>query len=351
MAGSGPAYKSATLSIAWPRRQRQKIIPLFLPWLGCKRRCIFCSQEIQTGVNASSSRTEIAARLEDCYRNLSAKQDAPLPELAFYGGTFTALPETIWGDCLRFARGLLSERLISGFRCSTRPDSLTEQRLTELRAAGCQLVELGIQSFDDAALAKSRRGYSSADALNACALVARHELGPGIQLMPGMPGVTETVFLKDVNFAIEVGARCLRFYPCIALAGSQLAELWLRGEYIPWTLDQTLSALAQAWLMAARAQIPVIRMGLAPQPGLARAALAGPLHSALGSRVMGRALLLAITDMLKDNRERIQIFLPFWLQGCIWGWHGELANAWRDLGLGSENIHYWNKAEISVARI
>ena len=330
---------------------RQAVVPVFLPFRGCPVRCVFCAQDVQTGIAdarhpqgaESPCDTGVAAVLHEARQNLHQRHAAGLPpaELAFYGGTFTALPKEDLAACLHVAREALEQGWISSFRCSTRPDRVDAAMLERLRAAGCGVVELGVQSFADSALAASRRGYSGATALAACASVREAGLKLGVQLLPGMPGHTPAHFAHDVPAALAAGAQMLRFYPCLVLEGTGLAALWRAGSYAPWTIETTLDALAGGWLEAARAGVPVIRMGLAPEPGLAEAVLAGPVDSELGGRVKGRALLLAVREALQAAATEQDILpecgfalrLPRAMQGFFWGAGGDLRPAWAALGL------------------
>ena len=334
---------------------RQAVVPVFLPFRGCPVRCVFCAQDVQTGIAeakplqgavdqaAEQVSNGIAQVLHEARQNLRHRHNTGQPpaELAFYGGTFTALPENELAACLDMAREALEQGWISSFRCSTRPDRVDAATLLRLRGAGCGVVELGVQSFDDSALAASRRGYTGATALAACAAVRAAGLKLGVQLLPGMPGHNPQHFAQDVPVALAAGAQMLRFYPCLVLEGTGLAAMWREGTYSPWPLETTLDALAQGWLAAMRAGVPVIRMGLAPEQGLAEAILAGPVDGELGGRVKGRALLLAVREALQapDMRQKFLpecgfgLRLPRAMQGFFWGAGGELRPAWKALGL------------------
>ena len=200
------------------------------------------------------------------------------------------------------ADSLRRDGCITRFRCSTRPDRLDAALLARLRRHGCRTVELGIQSFSDTALQASERHYSGRQATEACRLVRDAGLALGVQLLPGMPGHQPEDFLADVRRALDLGADMLRFYPCLVLAGTELARRWQQGLYAPWPLPRTLSLLARGWLYARRAGVPVIRMGLAPEPGMEAALLAGPADRNLGGRVLGRALWLHVCACLLRAR-------------------------------------------------
>ena len=347
---------------------RTPVVPVFLPFRGCPVRCVFCAQDVQTGLADAKPlpgtaaqavpqvSTGIAQVLNEARQNLWHRHDAghPPAELAFYGGTFTALPESELAACLDLAREALEQGWISSFRCSTRPDRVDAPTLLRLRSAGCGVVELGVQSFNDSALAASRRGYTGATALAACATVRAAGLKLGVQLLPGMPGHNPQHFAHDVPTALAAGAHMLRFYPCLVLEGTGLAAMWREGSYKPWPLEATLDALAQGWLEAMRAGVPVIRMGLAPEPGLAQAILAGPVDGELGGRVKGRALLLAVREALQapDLRQKFlpesgfALRLPRAMQGFFWGAGGELRPAWAALGLRAVSFEEESKPQI-----
>ena len=346
----GGKGRAVALDFAWLRRSaapRQAVVPVFLPFRGCPVRCVFCAQDVQTGIggcqnpdSTESSRTaSVEGLLLAARENLRLRHESgqPAAELAFYGGTFTALPEEDLSACLDLACEAQKKGWIRSFRCSTRPDRVDAQILERLRAAGCGVVELGVQSFADSALAASRRGYTGATARAACALVRAAGLELVVQLLPGMPGHSPQFFRDDVPMALAADAQMLRFYPCLVLEGTGLAAMWREGSYKPWPLEDTLESLAHGWLMAARANVPVIRMGLAPEPGLETAVLAGPVDRELGGRVKGRALLLAVKELLGESAATpappFDLLLPRSAQGFFWGAKGELRTRWAELGL------------------
>lgn len=344
-----PSHSSrppASVAVAWPAPPRRAIVPVFLPFFGCPRRCLFCAQEAQTGRRAPGP-ADIALLLAEARQSLEQRAARGLPpaQLAFYGGTFTALPPEALDACLAFAGDMRAAGLVSSFRCSTRPDSVDAAVLRRLVAAGCAAVELGVQSFSGRALNLAARGYTGERAKRACARVAGAGLALVVQLLPGMPGVTPGVFLGDVRAALEAGARALRFYPCLVLDGTGLAALWRAGEYRPWDLELTLDTLAQGWRMARKGGVPVLRMGVAPGEDLARALVAGPWHPSLGSRVLGRALWLEVRELLRtlgrhEAAGAIRLDIPAHAQGHFWGHGGELRGRWAALGIGPENVRF-----------
>lgn len=341
------------IELSWPRSDHQSIVPVFLPFMGCRTRCVFCAQDRQTGMDNVHDEGELRARLHTAKNSLEhfRQKHGKSAELAFYGGTFTALPENSWRICLDFVEECLSLGLIASFRCSTRPDALDDTRLGDLKGLACRTVELGIQTFNNEALRLCGRGYDGDIALMACRKLKKSGFCLGVQLLPGMPGVSPDVFIKDVALSCSLDADLMRFYPCLVLEGTRLAEIWRQEKFRVWNMPDTLVYLARALNMARKANITVSRIGLAPDMGLAKSILAGPYHPCLGSRIQAMALYYSIQELLGPGNDRGahgHMYLPVYMQGFFWGWNGEMKELWRKMGFTRENIKYWNKDYVKV---
>ena len=325
-----------------PERPRHRIQPVFIPYAGCPYRCIFCAQKLQTGTGEEALETRLAALEASLEKAVAEKEDAR--ELAFYGGTFTALSMDEQLRCLKVAARYKKEGLILRVRASTRPDAVRAKNLATLRHHGLDMLELGVQSFDNEVLARSRPGYTGEEAMYACATVRENGLGLGVQLMPGLPGMSAAVFRADIQKTIDARPEALRLYPCLVIEGTPLAELWRQGAYKPWGLNETIMLLAGALIAAERRDIAVIRMGLAPEPGLQPAILAGPEHPALGSRVRGRALHgIVRLKCQKLGRQPRKLCLPHRLRGEFSGHRGELLPLYKELGIDAATLHWHDK--------
>ena len=324
-------------------RPRTRVFPAFLPFHGCPVRCIFCAQTLQTG-KESRRVCDILTDLDADLQHALNKNTPPF-ELAFYGGTFTALPPEDQAACLDLAAKYKKFGLVTRVRASTRPDALTSERLRVLRDAGLDMLELGIQSFDDAPLAASSRGYGRKTALAGCALVNDSGLDLGIQLMPGMPGMTPPMFREDIADAVAQHPVAVRLYPCLVLAETALAALYADGRFTPWPLEETVPLLAEAQLAFWRANITVIRIGLAPEDGLDQGGiLAGPQHPALGSIVRGLALFRYIEEEIaRFGLPVAELTLPRRFQGEFWGHKGERKAAYAAIGIRPESVKWHDK--------
>ncbi len=314
------------LSTETARPPRLPVHPVFLPFAGCPQRCVYCDQRAQTG-QAPESIDDTLARVR---REVQA-HESPV-ELAFYGGTFTSLPPRHMRLLLELAQELRAAGKVARVRCSTRPDAIDPELLPRLAGMGLDLIELGVQTFHDPALAASRRGYGGDLARRACAQVLDCGLALGIQLLPGLPGHAPEDLARDVEIVAQIGPEFARLYPCLVPEGTELADLWRAGDYEPWPLEATVEALARALLTLWAARVPVARLGLAEDEGLR--ILAGPRHPALGQMARARALLLFVQALLPTLAERPDtLMLPLKLRGEALGQGNELAAEYAALGL------------------
>lgn len=330
------------------------ILPVFIPNQGCPRRCVFCDQSAQTGVPAQGG-----GALEQLIHTLEADlqqrkdTDATPFELAFYGGTFTALAEEVFARFLHLAERFRSAGVLCAARCSTRPDAINPSILARLRDAGFTMVELGVQSYAPLALHKSGRGYTPVCAMEACGMVKEGGLALGVQLLPGLPGQTARDFREDVRRAAGLRPELVRLYPCLVLAGAPLAGAWRSGSYVPWGVERTVNSLAGALLSFWNAGIKVGRIGVAQEQGLAAQVLAGPWHPGLGGMVRAAALHRLVRREVqrldKVGAHPVQgMAAPRRYQGEFWGHKGALAPCYARVGLTRKNVTFWNKGYFAL---
>ncbi len=315
-----------------PMRQRPRVHPVFLPFAGCPHRCLFCDQPSQSGTGVRP--------LADIFNDLEAQLSrliqthAPPREIGFFGGTFTSLPAPWPRRFLELATTYKDKGLVTRVRCSTRPDAVTSKGLEQLKRLGLDMVELGVQSFDDEALNSSGRGYTGRTAHWGCTMVKQAGLALAIQLLPGMPGHKPGAFASDIATTAKIKPEAARFYPCVVLKGTGLARTWQDKGYTPWNLERTRQELALGLGTLWRAGVQVIRIGLAPEPGLKERTLAGPNHPSLGQMVRSMALFDHIRLMsARLGRQPVELRYPERASGEISGFGGELAPAYDRLGI------------------
>jgi histone acetyltransferase (RNA polymerase elongator complex component) len=279
------------------------IIPFFIAHQGCPHRCLFCDQHVVTG-HTSADRAPVS--IEAQVRATVARwRDRARPtgmvQLAFYGGSFTCLDESVRHRLLAAATAQRDAGRIDSIRISTRPDCLDPVMLAYLGEHGVDTVEIGIQSFNDDVLRTARRGHLANDAITAVRAVRAAGLRVGVQLLIGLPGESTGSFLAGISQTIAERPDCVRLYPLLVLKQTILANWYVSGVYHPLSLARAVCLTKLARRRLLEAGIKVIRMGLQPTNALAGQVMAGPYHPAFGELVIsadwyGRARRLLATS-------------------------------------------------------
>jgi histone acetyltransferase (RNA polymerase elongator complex component) len=220
-------------------------------------------------------------------------------ELAFYGGSFTAIPIKQQNDLLDAAQPFLKLNPLNSIRISTRPDCLDENAISRLKNYGVATIELGAQSMCDDVLYKSRRGHTASDVERASALVKSSGLSLILQMMTGLPGDTRKKALYTARRFIELKPDGARIYPTVIVRGTKLHEFWERGDYIEHTIDCAVGICAELYEIFSGAGVAVIRMGLNPSRTLSGGdAVAGAYHPAFGELVYSRVYYTKAASLL-----------------------------------------------------
>ena len=154
---------------------RHANVAFFVPHLGCPHRCSFCDQKNISGSVRISSPDEVA---KTCAVAAQRLKDRNFPaEIAFFGGSFTAIEPAQMQSLLQAAYSFVKDGSFDGIRISTRPDAIHPPVLALLKTYGVTAVELGAQSMNDEVLWKNGRGHTQQDVLYAARLIQKRMPG------------------------------------------------------------------------------------------------------------------------------------------------------------------------------
>ena len=138
----------------------QYIIPIFVPHLGCPNDCIFCNQKTISGQKDKMTK-EVAKNIIDNYLK-NIKENAQI-QIAFFGGSFTAIDEKEQEELLQVAYEYVKSGKVESIRISTRPDAINKKILKRLKKYKVKTIELGVQSANDYILKRCNRGHNFED--------------------------------------------------------------------------------------------------------------------------------------------------------------------------------------------
>jgi len=278
---------------------KKRIIPVFVPHLGCPNDCVFCNQRKISGRLSPASAQTVEAELRSAAKKLPEGTPA---ELAFYGGSFTAIPENEQEELLGAASPFLRSGLIDSIRVSTRPDCIDETVLARLRRFGVGTIELGAQSMDDDVLLLSGRGHTAEDTRAAAEKIKTAGFELMLQMMTGLPGDTPEKSLYTARELAALMPSGVRIYPTVIIRDTALYDMWKAGLYKEHTVEDAVDLCARIVPVFEEKGIKIIRLGLNPTDDLsAGEAAAGAYHPALGALVYSRIYLNKARELLRGH--------------------------------------------------
>ena len=268
---------------------KRRIIPVFIPNAGCEHECVFCDQRRITGVDICVTAADIHRIIENGNLKIDNYETPNTLEIAFYGGSFTALTVDYQNELLEAAQPLLSQNPLNSIRISTRPDCIDENIVGRLKKYGVKTIELGAQSMCDSVLEATGRGHTSLDVVRAAGVIKSAGLSLILQMMTGLPGDDRDKSLDTAKQFVSLMPDGVRIYPTVVVRGTRLHEMWLSGDYMEHTLQEAVELCAELLLIFEENETPVIRIGLNPTEQLSSTdAIAGAYHPALGELVYSR---------------------------------------------------------------
>lgn len=286
---------------------KNHIIPLFIPHLGCPNGCVFCDQKKITGAGTPVTPETVKREIES-----SLSLAGGNCEVAFYGGSFTAIPISQQEELLEAVQPFRECGAVTALRVSTRPDAIDEKVIERLLRYGVTTVELGCQSMDETVLRMAKRGHTPEDTKKAVALLKQHGIQVILQMMTGLPGDDGTAARKTAREIIAMAPAGVRIYPTVVLAGTELETMMKRGEYESHNVEAAVELCAELYEMFLKADIPVIRLGLNPTEQLSSGdAVAGAYHPALGEKVLSRMYLRRVETLMQQEQpgEKVKILV------------------------------------------
>lgn len=274
-------------------------ISVFVPHLGCPNRCSFCDQVTISGAQKQPTKDDIDDAVATAMK--SPKYDAHNTELAFFGGSFTAINRDYMSELLKAAYSHVEVGNISGIRISTRPDCIDRKVLNILKQYGCTAIELGAQSMCDDVLLANDRGHTADAVRKASSLIKENGFELGLQMMTGLYKSTVEKDILTATEIIKLKPETVRIYPSITLKNTRLAKLFQMDEYTPPTLEETVKLCAKLKVMFEQSNIKIIRMGLhtIDEDNY----IAGPWHPAFSELCDSRIFYCKIVDKLTVKGE------------------------------------------------
>ena len=273
-------------------------ISLFVPHQGCPHQCSFCNQKTISGSVKELTPAEVKEALS---KAVSDGVDPKNTEIAFFGGSFTAINREYMISLLEETKPFIDSGCFCGIRVSTRPDAVDDETLSVLKEYKVTSIELGAQSTDPQVLLLNHRGHTRDDIIKASKSIKENGFSLGLQMMTGLLGDTPEKSLRTAEDIISLKPDTVRIYPTIVLAGTYLGELFKKGEYKPQSVEDAVNLCAVLLKRFYEENITVIRLGLHSGGNVEEGYLSGPYHPAFGELCESKIYLEKAKELLSEK--------------------------------------------------
>ena len=259
--------------------------------------CSFCNQRYITGQETAPTADDVENAVKTALQ--SPRYDKSSGQIAFFGGSFTAIKREYMLELLTAAKRQIDFGLAASIRISTRPDCIDDEILSLLKEYGVKSIELGAQSMCDDVLKLNERGHTSADVEAASKLIKSYGFELGLQMMTGLYGDNDEKAITTAEKIIALHPRTVRIYPTVVLENTRLCELYREGKYTPQTVDEAAALGARLIPMFTDNNIDVIRFGL--HTINEEKYVAGPWHPALAELVYSKIYMNLLKNAFTDK--------------------------------------------------
>ncbi len=316
---------------------RDKIIPVFLPYMGCSGKCIYCNQSVITSTPDTES--EFEKQLIQAEKNVYKAQTTFL--IGFYGGTFLQIRGHHFSKIILFLNKISKYKKFQGIRFSTTPESVCKNlsRVLFLKKFNLNLVELGVQTFNEHILKKIGRKTKEEDILNSVKSLGTNGINWAYQVMPGLPSENFREFYESCDYYFtNYPPEYIRIYPLIVFKDTELEKLYRAGLFVPLNLEESIDCVKAIYLLAHKNKIEILKIGIHPEKSVFENYIAGPLNGHLKELVKGSIIVDWINDHIDENTKCVEINILSKFQSWLRGEGCAVLKPISDLGINYKII-------------
>jgi anaerobic magnesium-protoporphyrin IX monomethyl ester cyclase len=190
---------------------------------GCPYHCLFCYKGVWGSRVRFRSVESVLEELEICIERHGIR------DFRFYDDTLT-FPR--W-DLKKFCEELIDRKLNISWNCWSRVNSVDEDKLRLMKAAGCYHIKYGIEFGTEKALRIARKGATLEQARQAIADAKKVGLECKGSFILGIPGETLEDCRQTIEFALDVAPHFATFYAFDPIPGSPFYQQLNQGEIDP----------------------------------------------------------------------------------------------------------------------
>jgi oxygen-independent coproporphyrinogen-3 oxidase len=241
-------------------------LALYVHWPFCVSKCPYCdfNSHVRASIEQDQWRDALLADLAHEARLLPGRT---LTSIFFGGGTPSLMdPATVESVIAAAAAHWKPSDRIE-ITLEANPNSVEAERFADLAAAGVNRLSLGLQSFDDRALAFLGRAHNAREGFKALEIAQRNFRRVSFDLIYALPGDSEASWSATLGQALSLGTSHLSLYQLTIEPGTRFAALFQAGKLDPLDSDRAAALYELTDAMTAAAGMPAYEISNYARPG------------------------------------------------------------------------------------
>jgi oxygen-independent coproporphyrinogen-3 oxidase len=213
-------------------------LALYVHWPFCVSKCPYC--DFNSHVRASIDQDEWReALLADLDHEAALMPHRKLGSIFFGGGTPSLMEPATAEAIIAAAQEHWPAADDLEVTLEANPNSAEAEKFADLATAGVNRISLGLQSFDDKALAFLGRAHSSDEGLHALEAAQDAVDRVSFDLIYALPMDTEEGWLAALDRALALGTEHLSLYQLTIEPGTRFATMVAKHEFEPLDADRS----------------------------------------------------------------------------------------------------------------
>ncbi len=191
-------------------------------------------------------------------------------EIIVIGGTFTTLPKdyvhNYVTDIYRAMNEFYGEKVEGNleeqqkfnetarircvaFAAETKPERCSDEDIERMLNLGITRVEMGVQSVYDEVLTKTNRGHTINDVADSTKRLRNYSYKVDYHIMLNLPFSDidkDRETIKHIYTNEDFKPDAIKIYPTLVIRGTGLYEMWKRGKYTAYPVENVVELIAEA---------------------------------------------------------------------------------------------------------
>jgi len=241
-------------------------LALYVHWPFCVSKCPYCdfNSHIRAAIDQDAWREALLADLAHEARLLPGRR---LTSIFFGGGTPSLMDPATVASVIDAALGHWAPAADIEITLEANPNSVEAARFADLAAAGVNRLSLGLQSFDDDALAFLGRAHSAREGLEALEIAQANFDRVSFDLIYALPGDSEARWSSTLDRALALGTTHLSLYQLTIEPGTRFASMVARNEFEPLEAEAAAALYELTDAVTSAAGLPGYEISNYARPG------------------------------------------------------------------------------------